>query len=136
MLSKLKAFLRWVIREVRMKAEFLVALGSMFIPLGFLFLLEKPEWGAWAIIMIVVGIISVMASWGYVIASEKREKAEATERIQQIRNDEKRRQREHRENLIMLAELANRHGMSTPRLLRLIERLREQEGDSDERDNL
>ena len=133
---RLRAFLKWLIREVRMKAEFLVALGSMFIPLGFLFLLEKPEWGTWAVVMIIAGIIFVIASWWYIVASEKREKAEATERIQQIRNDEKRRQREHRESLIMLAELANRHGMSTPRLLRLIERLREQERDSDERDSL
>ena len=129
---RIRAFLKWLIREVRMKAEFLVALGSMFIPLGFLFLLEKPEWGTWAVVMIIAGIIFVIASWGYIVAGEKREKAEATERIQQIRNDEKRRQREHRENLVMLAELANRHGMSTPRLLRLIERLREQAGDSDE----
>ena len=43
---RIRAFLKWLIREVRMKAEFLVALGSMFIPLGFLFLPQlQPELG-------------------------------------------------------------------------------------------
>jgi len=123
-----------------MRASYWTASGAMAMPLGVsilaLALLFKPNSFflvlVWlAIAFIVAGLASFIAGWGYTIRDEHRKDVKEEEAKKQRQSDEKRRQREHRENLIMLAELANRRGMSTPRLIRLIERL-EQEGEEED----
>ena len=123
-----------------MRAPYWTAFGAMAMPLGVsilaLALLFKPNSFflvlVWlAIAFIIAGFASFIAGWIYTIKEERRNEAKEQEATKDRQLDRRQRQREHRENLVMLIELASRRGMSTPRLVRLVERLR-QEGEEDD----
>ena len=115
-----------------MKAAYWTQFGAMAIPLGVALIALSPNLRTVAVGLIIIGFISFITGWGYTIRDERRNDAKEEEAKQRRQSDEKQRQREHRENLIMLVELANRRGMSTPRLIRLIERLKREGEEEDE----
>ena len=76
-MSKITTFLKRLIRRILMNAWW-TALGAMLIPVGVIFMIEKPERAGIAMWIIIFGFVSVIAGLALTVREErKKEKRES-----------------------------------------------------------
>jgi hypothetical protein len=127
MLKWLTSPIRWIVGRILMKAAYWTAIGTMLIPIGVLLAVEVPTLQELAFWLIIAGLVSFIAGWGYTIREEHRNaaKEKKAEQLRQI--EDKEREKEHQEYLLILSEIAKGLGVSSVRMNRKLRRLAEEE---------
>jgi hypothetical protein len=122
-----------------MKAQYWTALAAMALPLGVSLIALSvvfPDLKTWLMYFgfasMIVGFIFSIVGWVYTIKEDHRRDSKDEEERQQRIKDDLKNQQEHDEIIAILASSKLRTKMSSPRLIRLIERIRELRGTENE----
>lgn len=105
-----------------MKASYITAVAMMFIPLGVVVLIEKPEWDIWAKWFIALGIISFIVGWVLTIRYERQQYKEYKQRQKEREDDNKRREEMHHLEVLIQYEILRKLGVNPRRVNRHYER--------------
>ena len=94
-----------------MRAAYWTGIGVMLIPIGVILIVEFPQLSQIGFWLMVGGLVSLVAGWGYTIRDERqRQQDRRTEEIQRRRQDKKREQSHHLDRIIQY-ELLERLGV-------------------------
>ena len=118
-----------------LRASFWTQVGAMALPLGVSLIAlatilneQKDRLIFAGLLSIIIGFVSFVLGWTYLVKEEREAVNRRTDEQTQRKNDEMRNQQEHDEIMAMLAGTLTGKRMSSPRILRFIEKLREIEG--------
>jgi hypothetical protein len=75
-MSKFKTTMLRIVGRLKKMVSLFTALGTMFVPLGVLLVIERPDWSWLALCLILIGIISLIIGWVYVIREERQRRRE------------------------------------------------------------
>jgi hypothetical protein len=131
--------LRWLVSIVEqiwgivlMKAQYWTALGAMALPLGVSLValsIVLTDRKSGLIIAgfgsMILGFIFSLVGWKYTIKEDQRRDSKDTEEKQQRVIDDTKNQQEHDEIIALLIGAGLGKGMSSPRLINIIKRIRE-----------
>ena len=114
-------------------ATFWTSIGVMLVPIGVAILIAWPDSKIIAFGSMAIGIVLGIVGLSFTIrderAAKRKEQEERVLRKQEHLND----QQEHDELMALL--VGTKRKMSTPRVINLIERIREMRGNEDERNS-
>lgn len=115
-----------------MKANYWTQFGAMAIPLGVSLIALATVFSDWerplvitGIVSIIIGFVSFIAGWIYTIQEERSNFERAEDERKKHKDDELRNKQEHDEIMAMLAGTLTGKKMSSPRIIRFIEKLKE-----------
>lgn len=124
-----------------MRASYWTQIGAMALPLGVSLIALATAFSNWreglvtaGFVLIVIGFFSFIAGWVYMVRDEKRATKKEEEEQARRKNEDLQNKQEHDEIIAMLTSTLTRRKMSSPRILRFIEKLREIEGKEDSDD--
>lgn len=113
-------------------AALFITLASIAIPTGVVVLVEWSNLETLAMVFFVSGIISIVIGFGFTIKEVQEKKEKDKEEREYRRLEELNNQKEHDEIIALLAGSATKTKLTTPRIIRLIERIREIKGHENE----
>ena len=118
-------------------ATFWTQIGTLTIPIAVVLLLETESefWSFVARILFIFGLVSIVSGWGFTLRDERKAKEKEDRESAQREKDEARQQQEHDEIMALLAGTGLGRKMSSPRILRFIERVKELGRSESERDD-
>jgi len=121
--------MRRIVGGIKEMATFWTSIGVMLFPLGLAVLIQWPNRVFVAFGLIIVGGILGIVGLGFTIRDERRANEKENEEREQREQKDLNNQREHDELIALLVGTTRK--LSTPRTLRLIERIREIRSDED-----
>ena len=102
-----------------MRASYWTVIGAMLVPLGVVLVIEAPDFSSLAVLLTIVGVVSIVAGWVYTVRDERQSRRESDLRI-----------RKEKASLRVLVHMAEKLGVDLNRVVS------EMEKDDEQRDNL
>ena len=133
MLKWLASKLGRLVGGIREMATFWTSVFVMLVPIGLAVLIQWPNQYIIAFGMMFIGVVLGVVGLGFTIRDERKAERERGEERDLRKKEYLNNQHEHDELIALL--VGTRKKISTPRVIRLIERICELRGDENERDD-